>query len=125
MAAFLTMRARHPPEQAALTALVYPPKIMSTLSSVRAVSPRLIAKLIPIASAACMCCTAWAQEVQAEESLPAISVKASRNPLDAWDTSRSTGAAKTSIGLPLTPRETPQSVSTVTREQIEQRSLTS
>lgn len=84
-----------------------------------------MAQLIPIASAACMCCTAWAQEVQTEESLPSISVKAARNPLDAWDTSRAKGPAKTSIGLPLTPRETPQSVSSVTREQIEQRSLTS
>jgi outer membrane receptor for ferric coprogen and ferric-rhodotorulic acid len=98
---------------------------MSNLSSVHAVSPRLIAKLIPIASAACLSCTAWAQEAQTEEALPTISVKATRNPLDAWDTSRSKGPAKTSIGLPLTPRETPQSVSSVTREQIEQRSLTS
>ncbi len=72
-----------------------------------------------------MCCAAWAQEAQTEAALPTISVKAARNPLDAWDTSRAKGPAKTSIGLPLTPRETPQSVSSVTREQIEQRSLTS
>ncbi|MFZ5528244.1 MAG: TonB-dependent siderophore receptor [Pseudomonadota bacterium] len=98
---------------------------MQNSFSPRAVSPRLFAQLVPIASAACLCCAAWAQEAPADEALPNISVKAARNPLDAWDTSRAKGPAKTSIGIPLTPRETPQSVSSVTREQIEQRSLTS
>lgn len=99
---------------------------MPKLLSAPAVSLRLIAKLIPVASAASLCCTAWAQETQTEEALPTISVKAARNnPLDGWDTSRAKGPAKTSIGLPLTPRETPQSVTSVTREQIEQLSLTS
>jgi outer membrane receptor for ferric coprogen and ferric-rhodotorulic acid len=99
---------------------------MQNSFSPRAVPARLFAQLIPVASAACLCCAAWAQEAPTEETLPTISVKAPRNnPLDAWDTSRAKGPAKTSTGLALTPRETPQSVSSVTREQIEQRSLTS
>lgn len=86
-------------------------------------SARLFLKLIPVASAACLCCTAWAQEVQSEEALPTITVKAQRQSPE--EVAATTGAGRTSIGLPLTARETPQSVSTVTREQIEQRSLTS
>lgn len=96
---------------------------MSNILTTCAAYPRLIAKLIPVASAACMCCTAWAQEAPSEDALPAVSVKATRK--KAGDAPAETGAARASTGLSLTARETPQSVSTVTREQIEQRSLTS
>ncbi len=96
---------------------------MSNILTACADYPRLIAKLIPVASAACMCCTAWAQEAPSEEALPVVSIKAPRK--KAGDAPAETGAARTSTGLSLTARETPQSVSTVTREQIEQRSFTS
>ena len=73
-----------------------------------------------------MCCATWAQQAPADEALPTISVKASRKEASALEeAARATGPAKASIGLPLTVREIPQSVSTVTREQIEQQSLTS
>ena len=100
-------------------------KTMSNLPFTLAAPSRLIAQLIPVASAACMCCTAWAQDAQSEEALPTISVKASRKSepdvLEALGRTKPTAA---STGLLLTPRETPQSISTVEREQIEQRSLT-
>lgn len=82
--------------------------------------------LIPVASAACVCCASWAQEAQSEEALPTISVKASRKTEpDVFEALGRNKPSKTSTGLALTPRETPQSVSTVEREQIDQRSLTS
>lgn len=99
---------------------------MPNLLSTPAVSVRLFAKLIPVASAACVCCASWAQEAQSEEALPTISVKASRKTEpDVFEALGRNKPSKTSTGLALTPRETPQSVSTVERDQIEQRSLTS
>lgn len=70
-----------------------------------------------------MCCATWSQEAASEAALPNVSVKATRK--KASDASELTGPARASTGLALTARETPQSVSTVTRDQIEQRSLTS
>ncbi len=70
-----------------------------------------------------MCCASWAQEPPADESLPTVSVKATRKKVG--ESTEATGPARASTGLPLTARETPQSVSTMTREQIEQRSITS
>lgn len=57
-----------------------------------------------------MCCATWAQE-SAPATLGNVTVSGARE--------------STSTRLPLTARETPQSVSTVQREQIEQQSLTS
>ncbi|WP_233584887.1 TonB-dependent siderophore receptor [Aquabacterium soli] len=58
--------------------------------------------------------------------MPTISVKASRKTEpDVFEALGRNKPSKTSTGLALTPRETPQSVSTVERDQIEQRSLTS
>lgn len=94
---------------------------MQHLPPALTLAPRLIVKLIPIASAACLCCTgSWAQSTQPETALDAVTVKGTRGP-------KAPGKIKstTSTGLPLTPRETPQSVSSVERAQIEQRSLTS
>src|SRR6218665_806975 len=99
---------------------------MPKLPSNNAAPSRLVAKLIPVAYAVCMCSTTWAQDAQPEQALPSITVKASRNgnsdPLEALGRTKPSAA---STGLLLTPRETPQSMSTVEREQIEQRSLTS
>lgn len=104
--------------------------LLSATATATARAPRLIAKLIPVASAACLCCATWAQESQpetkakpeatAESSLPTVTVQGARK-----TTASASKASRTSTGLLLTPRETPQSVSTVEREQIEQRSLTS
>lgn len=67
------------------------------------------ARWIP-AAAALVCCSTWAQET----------------PPAALNLVTITGARESaSTRLPLTSRETPQSVSTVDRQQIEQRSLTS
>ena len=104
---------------------------MSNSLPARAAAPRLIAKLIPVAAAACLCCTSWAQDSQpkakteadADAALPTITVQAARK--SAANPSKSTRTSTTSTGLPLTARETPQSLSTVEREQIEQLSLTS
>jgi len=52
--------------------------------------------------------------------LPTVTVKGTKGAKDPGKVK-----STTSTGLPLTPRETPQSVSAVDREQIEQRSLTS
>ncbi|MFY9476724.1 MAG: TonB-dependent siderophore receptor [Aquabacterium sp.] len=87
---------------------------------------RHFAKLIPVASAACLCSATWAQEATADEALPTISVKASRKTEpDVYEALGRSKPVSASTGLALTPRETPQSVSTVERELIEQRSLTS
>ncbi|RYH00407.1 MAG: TonB-dependent siderophore receptor [Alphaproteobacteria bacterium] len=98
---------------------------MSNFPFASAVVPRLIAQLIPLASAACLCCDTWAQENQpeAEVPLPTITVQGARK--SAPKASTAPKASRASTGLLLTPRETPQSVSSVEREQIEQRSLTS
>lgn len=104
---------------------------MPNFRSAPAVSPRLIAPLIPVACAACLCCAAWAQDAQtdpkphaeADGELPTVTVQGARKSAPG-----APGAPKkvsASTGLPLTVRETPQSVSMVEREQIEQRSLTS
>lgn len=88
---------------------------MSKLFFTPTAPSRWSAKLIPVAAAACTCCAALAQDASSEEALPTITVKASSK----------AAVPSASIGLPLTPRETPQSVSTVERKEIEQRSLTS
>ena len=71
---------------------------------------RLLTKWIPVATATCLCCATWAQE-STPATLGNVTVSGARE--------------STSTRLPLTARETPQSVSSVEREQIEQQSLTS
>lgn len=69
-----------------------------------------IAKWIPVAAATCLCCATWAQDKE-PAALNSITITGTRE--------------STSTRLPLTARETPQSLSTVERTEIEQRSLTS
>ncbi len=73
-------------------------------------APKLITKWIPVAAATCLCSATWAQE-SAPGTLGNVTVSGARE--------------SSSTRLPLTAKETPQSVSTVEREQIEQQSLTS
>lgn len=73
-------------------------------------APKLITKWIPVAAATCICCATWAQE-SVPGTLGNVTVSGARE--------------SSSTRLPLTAKETPQSVSTVEREQIEQQSLTS
>ncbi|MES2282982.1 MAG: TonB-dependent siderophore receptor [Pseudomonadota bacterium] len=73
-------------------------------------APKLFTKWIPVAAATCICCATWAQE-SAPGTLGNVTVSGARE--------------SSSTRLPLTAKETPQSVSTVEREQIEQQSLTS
>lgn len=71
---------------------------------------QFLAKSLTAVAAACLCCTTWAQESE-PAALGGVTITGARE--------------STSTRLPLTARETPQSVSTVERAQIEQRSLTS
>ncbi len=71
---------------------------------------KLIAKWLPAAAAACLCCATWAQDKE-PAALDSITITGARE--------------STSTRLPLTARETPQSLSTIERAEIEQRSLTS
>lgn len=83
-----------------------PPAPVRTASN----ATHFIAKWIPVAAAACLCCASWAQDKE-PAALDSITVTGTRE--------------STSTRLPLTARETPQSLSTVERAEIEQRSLTS
>lgn len=77
-------------------------------------------KVLPAAAAACLCCAAWAQDSAGSTG----TTTAAESPALGGVTI--TGAREsTSTRLPLTARETPQSVSTIERAQIEQRALTS
>lgn len=91
-----------------------PPKIMQNQppAPIRIASnaTNFIAKWIPVAAAACLCCATWAQDKE-PAALDSITITGTRE--------------STSTRLPLTARETPQSLSTIERAEIEQRSLTS
>ena len=67
-------------------------------------------KWIPVAAAASLCCASWAQDSE-PGALGSVTITGTRD--------------NATTRLPLTPRETPQSVSTVERAQLEQQSLTS
>ncbi len=73
-------------------------------------APQLITRWIPVAAATCICCATWAQD-NVPATLGNVTVSGARE--------------SSSTRLPLTVRETPQSVSAVERQQIEQQSLTS
>lgn len=79
--------------------------------TMRPLSDRAAFRAAPVALAAVLCCAAHAQEALPSTTLETVTVKGARE--------------SASVGLPLTARETPQSVSTVEREEIEQRSQTS
>ncbi|WP_411884732.1 TonB-dependent siderophore receptor [Polaromonas sp. YR568] len=85
-------------------------KLLATRAPVSRHVPVLLTRWIPAAAAACFCCATWAQDSQ-PGVLGSVTVTGARE--------------STSTRLPLTARETPQSLSTIDREQIEQRALTS
>lgn len=85
--------------------------------------PTFVAKLIP-AAVACLCCAAWAQD-GTPAAATAAAPEATAAPASLGSVTITGARESASTRLPLTARETPQSVSTIDRAQIEQRSLTS
>jgi hypothetical protein len=79
-------------------------------------------KHVPLAAAILLATTAVAQN---GEDLQAITVKSSGDDTRTEDTrSYTTAAMRTTTGLALAPQETPQSVSVVTKTQLDERGIT-
>ncbi|HZF84086.1 MAG TPA: TonB-dependent receptor plug domain-containing protein, partial [Burkholderiaceae bacterium] len=101
---------------------------MKTASLPRPVAP---ARLTPLALclAAALPALAWAQQAAPEApaaaaTLPAVQVEAAGNPETTEGTgSYTTGASRTATPLSLSLRETPQSVTVVTQQRIEDQRL--
>lgn len=81
-------------------------------------------KHAPLAAAVLLAIPALAQNGESED-LQAINVKSSGDDTRTEDTrSYTTAAMRTTTGLALAPQETPQSVSVVTKTQLDERGIT-